>query len=365
MPPNLAITFAEPSPDPSNVIRFHYDVTEDGGDLSAGKILVSYIASPINPQDNLVIAGRYPVKPLYTHNGESVPGYDGVARVIAVGHSADAGDADLKPGDLVIPRRHGLGTWRSRAVLDAKDVIRLRPNTDPVAASLFRMALLPAYLLVEDMRPLKPGDWIVQNAASGTIAQLVVQFAHLKGCHVVSVVRDRDAAELSALQAGADVVITESDLNAKGADAHPKLADAVACNRVVLALDAVFGQSGEQLANLLSRGGTYVNYGSLGGADGVVRLTQKLIFWNEIRFRNFRLTEQLGQRTPADIESLLSWFEELVESKKVAVPAVEMIKVPSVVNKGGVGAFEEAVRKALRPGQKVGVRKQVLDFGDV
>ncbi|KAK4164763.1 hypothetical protein QBC43DRAFT_317423 [Cladorrhinum sp. PSN259] len=361
MASKLTITFSEPSANPSSVIRFHRDATEDGNP-GPGHILVSFVVSPINPQDSLVISGRYPVKPLHTYNREPIPGYDGVARVIAVGPSTDGG---LQPGDLVIPRRHGLGTWRNQAVLNAKDVIRLQPTTDPVAASLFRMAFLPAYLLVEDMRSLQPGDWIVQNAASGTIAQLVVQFAHIKGCHVASVVRDRDAAQVSALQTGADVVITESDLRAKGADAHPKLAEAVANHKVVLALDAVFGQSGEQITNLLAKGGTYVNYGSLGGADGVLRLTQKLIFWNEIRFRNFRLTEQLGQRSPTEIEALLRYFEELVANKQVMVPVVERLKVPDP--KEGIDAvskFEELVRKALHPGDVVGVRKQVLDFGD-
>lgn len=361
MASKLAITFSEPSSDPSNVIRFHYDAIEDVNP-TPGQILVSYVVSPINPQDNLVIAGRYPVKPLHTHAGEPIPGYDGVARVLAVGSPADR---VLQPGDLVIPRRHGLGTWRGRAVLDAKDVVRLQPATDPVAASLFRMAFLPAYLLVEDMRPLRPGDWVIQNAASGTIARLVVQFAHLKGCRVASVVRDRDAAQLSALRTSADVLVTESELKAKGAGAHPRLADAVARGRVVLALDAVFGESGEQIANLLTKGGTYVNYGSLGGATAVLPLTQKLIFWNEVRFRNFRLTAQLALRSPEEIEALLEWFGELVSNKLVVVPNVAKIGVPRPEDgNNAISRFEELVRKALRPGNTVGMRKQVLDFGD-
>jgi trans-2-enoyl-CoA reductase len=363
MASKLAITFSETSADPSSVIRFHYDAQEDTIP-GPGQILISYIVSPINPQDNLVIAGRYPVKPSHTHNNEPIPGYDGAARVLAVG---PATSSDLQPGDLVIPRRHGLGTWRSLAVLDGQDVIRLRqPTTDPLAASLFRMAFLPAYLLVEDMRPLSPGDWIVQNAGSGTIGQLIAQFAHLKGCRVASVVRDRDPAQISALQThAADVVITESDLRAKGADAHPQLAEAVAQGRVVLALDAVFGESGERIANLLAKGGTYVNYGSLGGAGGVLRLTQKLIFWNEVRFRNFRLTAQLALRSAAEIDALLQRFEELVANGQVVVPAVEKIRVPHLEEGSeAVSAFEELVRRTLRPGNAVGVRKHVLDFGE-
>src|SRR5690606_18494667 len=240
-------------------------------------------------------------------------GNDGVARVEAVGPVAAADSNStaitIQPGDLVIPRRHGLGTWRRRPVLPVDALARLpldyqagpTAGIDPIAAGMLRTVFVPAYLIVEDMRGLRPGDWIIQNAAGSTIAQLVTQFARRKGAHVVSVVRDRPGpsgqqGELPDV-GPADVVLTESELAARGASAHPALEAAAAQGRVVLALDAVFGQSGEALAGVLSKGGTFVNYGSLGGPDGVLRLTQKLIFWNEIKFRNFRLTEQLGQRS--------------------------------------------------------------------
>ena len=151
MASNLVITFSEPSSNPTGVLHFHYDAPEvEEQHLKPGHILVSFVVSPINPQDSLVIAGRYPVKPLHKHNGEPIPGYDGVARVIAVGPPCSSSESpeDLRPGDLVIPRRHGLGTWRSRAILAVDDVMRIKRTTDPIAASLFRMAFLPAYLLV-------------------------------------------------------------------------------------------------------------------------------------------------------------------------------------------------------------------------
>ncbi|GKT45444.1 enoyl-[acyl-carrier-protein] reductase, mitochondrial [Colletotrichum spaethianum] len=352
-------------------INFHYPQIEPTTQaLDPGKILVSFLFSPINPQDLLVIAGRYPVKPSYNHEGEPVLGYDGVARVEAVGSNpvpSSAPASEVRPGDLVVPRRHGLGTWRSQAVLEAADVIRLTPTNDLIGASLLRMAFLPAYLLVEDVRALKPGDWIVQNVGSGTIARLVAQFARLKGVHTVSIVRDRDAEALESLKAellaeGASVVISESDLRERGIEAHPKLADAAGRKRVVLAIDGVFGEPGERLAFLLSHGGTFVNYGSLGGAEGVVRLSQRLLFWSEIKFQNFRLSERLGHRTPEQQESLLLWFQDLLARGALVTPKVRRIQAPA--SAGNQNEFEHNVNEAVSSGSGAGIGhvKPVLEF---
>ncbi|KAK1988891.1 hypothetical protein LZ30DRAFT_697925 [Colletotrichum cereale] len=352
-------------------VNFHYPQIEPTTQaLDPGMILVSFLFSPINPQDLLVITGRYPVQPSYSHKGEPVLGYDGVARVEAVGSydtSSSAPSPELRPGDLVIPRRHGLGTWRSQAVLEAANVIRLAPTDDLVSASLLRMAFLPAYLLVEDVRALTPGDWIVQNLGSGTIARLVAQFARMKGAHTVSIVRDRDAEAFQSLKVellaeGASVVISESDLKERGLEAHAGLADAAARRRVVLAVDGVFGESGERLASLLSHGGTFVNYGSLGGADGVVRLSQRLLFWSEIKFQNFRLSDRLAKRTPEQQVSILLWFQDLLTRDVLATPKVRRCKIP--VSAGDQAEFEHIVKNAVSPesGAPVGHIKRVLEF---
>ncbi|KAK1446769.1 hypothetical protein CCUS01_02328 [Colletotrichum cuscutae] len=367
----MIITQSQSMADSPTPVRIHYSQAEGAAQaVDPGKVLVSFLVSPINPQDLLVIAGRYPVKPSYTHDGEPVLGYDGVARVEVVGVESSSSmppTSALRPGDLVIPRRHGLGTWRSQAILNSADVIRLSPTEDLIGASLLRMAFLPAYLLVEDVRALKPGDWIVQNIGSGTIARLVSQFARIKGVYTVSIVRDRSLDALEALKSdllkdGVNAVLTESDLQARGADAHPALADAAGRNRVALAIDGVFGEPGERLASLLSHGGTYVNYGSLGGADAVLRLSQRLLFWSEVKFRNFRLSEQLSQRTPTQLESLLLWFQDLLAQGALVTPKVQTIQVP--ISSEGRNDFEQSINAAVSSGFGAGVgdAKRVLEF---
>ncbi|KAH7028572.1 hypothetical protein B0J12DRAFT_721878 [Macrophomina phaseolina] len=355
------LTFSELSPDASRVVHVHASPTSDD-DLPADAVLVRFLAFPINPQDLMAIAGRYPVKPIHRHapSGQPIPGNDGVAMVERVGTSVTS----LRPGDRVIPKRHGLGTWRKHAVLcAATDLLRVLPTVDPVAASLLKMGAAPAYLMLEDLRPLRPGDWVVMNAGRGVIPQFVAQFARLRGGRSVSVVRGGgrdgfDAVAEKLRESGtADVVVSEEALEERGADAHPELAAAVAQNRIVLALDAVFGRSGERLAGLLAPDGTFVNYGSLGGADGVLRVSQETLFWKQIRFRNFRLSHQLGLRSVEAQESLLTWFGDLFVQGRLRTPDVERVawsEDSEVLERRVKDALTVAVERA------VGAKKQVF-----
>ncbi|KAE8373933.1 hypothetical protein BDV26DRAFT_54536 [Aspergillus bertholletiae] len=312
------VTFQRQSTEPASVIRVcSHDAVGDTP-IPRDSVLLNFLAAPVNPQDLLVIAGRYPVQPHYRYNDEPIPGYDGVACVERVGTDV----ATLQPGDHVIPRAHGLGTWRTEAVVPAAAVLKVSKNLEPTTASLLKMGCSAAYLLLESCPSLRPGDWVVLNAATGWIARMVVQFARLRGCPCICVIRDREDVEAtrqSLLDQGARVVITESELATQGPAAI------AAGKRVTLALDAVFGQSAQRLAAMLAPGATFINYGSLGGVDGQLVLSQELIFWKQITFKNFRLSQALSRYTEDEQISLLSWFTELFEEGKITAPAVTRV----------------------------------------
>ncbi|EAQ91559.1 predicted protein [Chaetomium globosum CBS 148.51] len=394
----VVLTYSATSNSPAEVIQAHHDqdgpVPGDEKPLPEATALVTFLVAPINPQDVMAIAGRYPVKPEYRHLDNPIPGNDGVARVEATNPPPPTTTTNHnplpQPGDLVIPQRHGLGTWRRHAILPLSALTRLPlPNMnplttptptatstpsamiphitiDPIAASMLRTVFLPAYLLTEDMRALRPGDWVVQNAAGSTVAQVVAQFVRRKGARVVAVVRERERERDGGCGGGGmadvDVVLTEREVREGGVGASGELKAAAERGRVVLGLDAVFGAAGEALAGLLSRGATYVNYGSLGGVDGVVRVSQKMVFWNEVRFRNFRLSEQLGKRSVMEQEDLLGWLADLIARGELRAPVVERIPVP--MDGSFVEAFQEKVKGVLAAAaeKKIGHRKHVLDF---
>ncbi|KAL4801343.1 hypothetical protein BDV18DRAFT_149558 [Aspergillus unguis] len=246
------------------------------------------------------------------------------------------------------------------ATVPATSLLRVSNSLNPIAASLLKMGCGPAYLLLDSgVRALRPGDWVVLNAATGVIAQMAVQFAKLRGCRSLSVIRDREdleSARQELLAMGTDVVVTESELAAPGA-----VARLAAGKRIMLALDAVFGQSGERLATLLGPGATYVNYGSLGGAGEAVSLTQELLFWKQISFKNFRLSQALSQYSQPEQEDLLAFFGHLFETGALKTPAVDKVMWEAGPR------LEEVVLQALEDAsgqtkQSVGVRKKVFHF---
>ena len=73
--------------------------------LDVCTVLVKLLAAPINPLDLLVLAGSYPVKPIYKNEERGIPGYDGIAEVLECGEGVTA----FSPGDLVIPSKFGVG----------------------------------------------------------------------------------------------------------------------------------------------------------------------------------------------------------------------------------------------------------------
>ncbi|KAK0515062.1 hypothetical protein JMJ35_002441 [Cladonia borealis] len=313
-----AITFAGLSDQPDEFLSVQqYEIPKPG----VGEVLVRMLAAPINQQDIMVLAGRYPVKPDHHQGGDPIPGYDGVAEILECGD----GVTGLHAGDRVIPKRHGLGTWRTHAALRESSLIRVSSTVDPTFAASMRMCVAPAYLLLEDMAKLKPGDWIIQNAASGYIGRMTCQFARLRGVHTISIIRDRaDAGLADHLKAklrdlGADIVLTDSELSDMESLGKGK--------RIMLALDAVFGPLAAKMAAHLSPNATFVNYGSLGveGRSGFFKMTQDLIFWKQITFRHFRLSACLATRSEEEIQDMLNWFVRLVEDGVLKVTDVDIV----------------------------------------
>lgn len=358
MPPH-ALTFSSESADAANTIQLQpIEHDSEKTQLDPGHVAVQFLAFPVNPQDLMAIAGRYPVKPAYSHaDGSRIAGNDGVARVERTGPGVD----NLKAGDYVLPRRHGLGTWREEAILPADLLLRIPNDSDIVAASLLKMGFAPGYFLIEDIVSIRPGDWIVVNAALGVIPQTAVQFARLRGAHAIAVIRERedlDTAKQQLKNNGAEIVVTEEELASRGAEANAALAEVVKRQRIVLALDAVFGKSAERLARLLAPSGTFVNYGSLGGAEGVLPLTQDLLFWKQLKFRNFRLSQQLATRSDAQSEDLLAWFVELLAQGHLKTPSVEKVAWGT----DGDVSLEQVVHRTLSKatGKILGTRKQIF-----
>lgn len=318
---------------PEETLRLlQHDIPSPG----PSEVLVKMIAAPINPLDLLVLRDKYPVKPQSFVQGEMVPGYDGVAEIIKSGDNVGS----LKAGNRVIIKRHGLGSWRTHAIFNANDVLKVPNEMEPSAAAILRMSMLMAYLLTEEStRHVQPGNWIILNAATSTIAHFMVQFANAKGLNVICVIRERnDAARTKQMlqRNGAALVLEEEEI---------LQADALKSKKIVLGFDAVFGEAGQRLISTLSAGATYVTYGFLGGlgAGASIAIDQELIFLKNITFRGFRLSSALSTLSDGEQEALFVLFSKQLQQGKMAMPMLELINWPE---NGDVEVLRGAVTKA-------------------
>ncbi|KIM81348.1 hypothetical protein PILCRDRAFT_8714 [Piloderma croceum F 1598] len=314
--------------------------------VGTAQVKVKFLAAPVNVLDLLVLAGKYPVKPQTKYDQVLVPGYEGVGVVIEVGGSVTA----LHVGEHVLPKDHGLGTWRTHAVVEADKLVHIPTPSNPVFASLLKMGYTPAYLLLRNMGYLKAGDWVIQNAATGTIAQAVIQFARLQGVRMVNIVRDRkdfNVVRLRLLALGADMVLSESQL-----EALVQVQPLSHTRRIVLAIDSVFGSSGRR------------ELGFLGGSGEVkLDVNEGLLFYKAVEFKGFRTLRELAGWSQEECGDLWAWMLKLYDEGQLKAPEVEITHwgSPQVQDAG------ELEKKLLYVVEKtanrvVGMPKQIFVF---
>lgn len=323
--------------------------------LGPNDVLIQLIAAPINPLDLLVLSNQYPVKPPHQHAGEGILGYDGAGKVINVGPEVNS----VKIGDLCIPSKFGFGTWRTYAVVDVSFVQKISDPIDLPFAAIIKTTVAPAFFLVEDMCDLKAGDWIIQNAATSAVAQMVVQFARRRGIKTISIIRKRCPVETDhvknlLLDGGADVVLLDSEL---------ETCTELKSKPIKLALDSVFGDSGRRLVKALSPGGTYVQLGLLGGAVQLRLDAASDIFGRQLTLKGFRGTRQLGLRSKNEQTDLYNWFISLFNAAELTWPilGIKRISWDSSDIEGTKVALFDAVENAEKAA--MGQRKQLLIFG--
>jgi NADPH:quinone reductase-like Zn-dependent oxidoreductase len=116
-----------------------------------------------------------------------------------------------------------------------------------------------AALLLSEFVGLKPGEWVVQNAANSGVGRWVIAFAKVRGLRTVSIVRRPElVSELKAL--GGDVVLVDSP------DVGREIKEAVGQADVRLALDGVSGPATGVLTAALAMRGTAVIYSAMSRA---------------------------------------------------------------------------------------------------
>ena len=259
--------------------------------LQAGQALVKVVAAAINPSDVLTQTGDYGMLPPLP----AVGGNEGVGRVVDVG----AGVSRLTAGQLVL-LPIGCGTWTTHLIADAAQLLPLPAGADPRQLAMLTVNPPTASLLLSEFAELKPGDWVLQNAANSAVGGYVVQLAKARGLRTVNVVR-RDAACASVLELGGEVVLVDGD------DLAARVKAATGGAKIALGIDAVGGMATERLAQSLASGAMVVNYGAMSGE--ACAISPASLIFRGIRLHGFWLAHWYKIATT---EARAGLFAELV-----------------------------------------------------
>ena len=260
--------------DPAEVLEVKEGVSRA---LIAGEVRVAVLAAPIHPSNLLQIAGNYLTDAVLP----STPGSEGVGRVIETSPEVK----NLTKGQLVL--LGGMGTWLEEIIAPAARLIPLpdlgKPSMEVIEQlSMTSINPLTALLILTNYADLKQGDWIVQSASNSAVGGYLIQLAKQRGIKTLNVVR-REGLAQQLKSKGADVVLID------GPDLAAKIASATNNAPVVLAIDAVGGETFSRLAESLSEGGTIVSYGLLSGQ--LPTLNVGLSIGKDLRTRGFWLTK--------------------------------------------------------------------------
>jgi len=274
---NITVVVYETHGNPADVLKLVEQAWPEPGPDDA---LVQILAAPVNPADLNAIEGKYPGRP----EVPATPGMEGVGVVLQIGAQVTS----IKPGAHVLLPHH-IGTWREALVLKASDVIVVPPDIDPIQAAMLKINPLTAWRLLHGYVDLKPGDWVIQNAANSGAGRAVIQIAHELGYKTVNVVRRQEVvAELR--KDGGDVVLLDDD------SLRSAVKEATGGGPIRLGLNAVGGDSALRLMNALAPSATLVTYGAMSLQP--LKVPNGLLIFKDLRFRGIWINKWYDQATP-------------------------------------------------------------------
>jgi mitochondrial enoyl-[acyl-carrier protein] reductase / trans-2-enoyl-CoA reductase len=267
--------------------------------LTEGQVLIQVLAAPINPSDVLTLTGQYGMLPPLP----AIGGNEGVGRVIAHGPGVSA-----PPIGQTVLLPVGSGTWATHVVGQARKLMPLPNDADPLQLAMMTVNPPTAQLLLSEFVELQPGEWVLQNAANSGVGEYLVQLAALRGLKTVNLVR-REAAVAPVKAAGGDVVLVD------GADLEQRVAEATGKSKIRLGIDAVGGQATNRLAACLGEGGTLVNYGMMSGEDCCV--SPSSFVFRDVTLRGFWLALWFRRASPDRQMALFGEIGKLIASGRL------------------------------------------------
>ncbi|WP_367111149.1 zinc-binding dehydrogenase [uncultured Psychrobacter sp.] len=253
---------------PSEVLSVSDTPTPEPKD---NEVRIKTILSSIHNHDLVTIKGEYGNKPDLPATG----GSEAVGTIDALGSDVKG----FEKGQRVVVS--GVqGTWAEYFIAPAQSLIPI-PDAidDEIAAQLIAMPM-SALLLIEFLN-IKPGQWIIQNAANGAVGESMAMLAAERNINTINLVRSKESE-----QELIDLGITENNVITDNDDWKDQVKKIVGDAKISGAVDAVGGRSGGDLVSLLGKHGVMAALGGMSGkpltlnpSDLIFNLSQVKGFW--------------------------------------------------------------------------------------
>ncbi len=288
-----------------------------------GQVRLRLTHRPVNPSDLMTIAGQYGRLPSLP----ATPGLEATGVVDALGDGVDG----LQIGQRVVPLGLG-GTWRTWGVIDARRVLPVPDALSDQTAAQMIGNPVTAWVMLEELLDLEPGDWLLQTAAGSTLGRLVIQLARLNGYKTINLVRRPEQVQ-ELLDLGADAAFCTADpdvarqvraLTGKGAHG---------------ALEAVGGETGALALSCLAPGGKMIVYGMLSMQP--IPLHSGEMLFRGTRIEGFWLSYWFATTPRAQQQAVLMRLVQLMLQEKL---------VPPVEAEYDLADFRQAILHAETPG---------------
>lgn len=250
-------------------------------EIAADEALVRMRASPINPADLNQIEGKYPIRrPL-----PATPGFEGAGVVEKIGPAV----RNLAVGTQVI-LPHNVGAWREAAAVKAEELVAVPAEIAPEQAAMLKINPLTAWRMLHDFVRLKPGDWVIQNAANSGVGRAVIAMCRELGLRTLNLVRRQELID-ELRKEGGDVVLLDND------EAREAAAAATENAAIRLGINQVGGDSALRLAKIVAPEAVIVTIGAMSLQP--LRLPNGLLIFKNLHFTGFWVNKWYEQATPA------------------------------------------------------------------
>ena len=285
--------------DPQAVLKMETIVVPPPG---PDEVLLKLVAATVNPSDLGMIRGTYG----RLRELPAVAGREGVAEVVALGNGVDA----VSIGDWV-QMPESIGVWRQYGVANVEQLIKAPKILTPEQAATAWVNPATAVRLLSDFGELRPGDWVIQNAANSAVGFGVVGYARHLRIHTINLVRNLELKE-ELLAAGADVVVSaKSD--------YPRQIQSLTGGPLPkLGLNSVGGESVSQMIKCMAEGATVVTFGGMVG-DKIRFPTRELIF-KDVHLRGYWMDRWNRSQSSAALNAFYQHVFECLQQGILRVP---------------------------------------------